>query len=214
MIKGIMEEYTDIGAVTPEALNISTKSRRLISQMIGDETFEDRIKQRCVIATGDPNVAEIMRFQGHPVEAGFEALRNRAPIFVDIKMVQAGILKIGHNSPIEIILGQGDDIAKDLGITRTSAGVMALKERLTGSIVVIGNAPSSLLTLCDLMERKKVLPRLVIGVAVGFVNAKESKERLREIDVPSISVVGTRGGTPIAVAAMNEIINDYARNAL
>jgi precorrin-8X/cobalt-precorrin-8 methylmutase len=213
MIKGIMDDYTDIGAVTSEALDISTKSRRLISQMIGDETIEDRIRQRCVIATGDPSVAEIMRFQGQPAEAGFDALRNREPIFVDIKMVHAGILKIGHNSPVELIIGQGDDIAKELGITRTSAGVMALQERLSGSIVVIGNAPSSLLTLCDLMEKKKVLPKLVIGVPVGFVNAKESKQRLREIDVPSISVVGTRGGTPIAVAAMNEIINAYARNA-
>ncbi|MDD4652494.1 MAG: precorrin-8X methylmutase, partial [Methanothrix sp.] len=65
---------------------------------------------------------------------------------------------------------------------------------------------------CDLMEAKKVLPRLVIGAAVGFVNAAESKERLREIDVPSISTKGTRGGTPIAVAAINEIINTYARS--
>lgn len=211
MIKGIMEEYTDIGAVTPEALEISTKSRRLISQMIGDETFEDRIKQRCVIATGDPSVAEIMRFRGNTEEAGIEALEKNVPIFVDIKMVQAGILKKGHNSPIETILGQGDLLAQKLGITRTSAGVLALQERLSGSIVIIGNAPSSLLTLCELIEAKKVLPRLVIGVPVGFVNAAESKERLREIDVPSISVVGTRGGTPIAVAAMNEIINAYAR---
>ena len=213
MIKGIMEDYTDIGAVTPEALEISTKSRRLISKMIGDETFEDRIKQRCVIATGDPSVAEILRFQGKPEEAGMQALKNKAPIFVDINMVQAGILKKGHECPIETIIGQGDAVAKETGATRTSAGVTALQDRLSGSIVVIGNAPSSLLTLCDLMEKKKVFPRLVIGVPVGFVNAAESKERLREIDVPSISVVGTRGGTPIAVAAINEIINAYARAA-
>lgn len=211
MIKGIMEEYTDIGAVTPEALEISTKSRRLISQMIGDETFEDRIRQRCVIATGDPGVADIMRFRGNAEKAGIGALDKNAPIFVDITMVQAGILKKGHNSPIETILGQGDDLAQKLGITRTSAGVLALSERLSGSIVIIGNAPSSLLTLCELIEAGKVLPRLVIGVPVGFVNAAESKEKLREMDVPSISVVGTRGGTPIAVAAMNEIINAYAR---
>jgi precorrin-8X/cobalt-precorrin-8 methylmutase len=61
------------------------------------------------------------------------------------------------------------------------------------------------------MESDRVTPDLVIGVPVGFVNARESKERLREIDVPSISTAGTRGGTPIAVAAINEIINAYAR---
>ena len=206
------EDYTDIGATTPEALEISRKSRRLISEMIGDCTFEDRIKQRCVIATGDPSVAEILRFHDRPGEAGLQALEKRAPIFVDIKRVQAGVLKKGHNSPIEAFIGQGDALAEALGITRTSAGVMALQEKLSGSIVVIGNAPSALLTLCELMEKGKVLPRLVIGAAVGFVNAAESKERLREIDVPSISTAGTRGGTPIAVAAINEIINAYARS--
>jgi precorrin-8X/cobalt-precorrin-8 methylmutase len=207
----MMEDYTDIGATTPEALEISRKSRNLISEMIGDGTLEDRIKQRCVIATGDPSVADILRFLDRPGEAGLLALERGAPIFVDIKMVLAGVLKKGHNSPIEAFIGQGDALAEAQGITRTSAGVMALQEKLSGSIIVIGNAPSALLTLCDLMEAGKVLPRLVIGAAVGFVNAAESKERLREIDVPSISTTGTRGGTPIAVAAINEIINAYAR---
>ncbi len=207
----MMEDYTDIGATTPEALEISRKSRRLISEMIGDDTFEDKIKQRCVIATGDPSVADILRFHDRPAEAGMRALENEAPIFVDIKMVEAGVLKKGHNSPIVAFIGRGDALAAAQGITRTSAGVIALQEKLSGSIVVIGNAPSALLTLCDLIESKKVLPRLVIGTAVGFVNAAESKERLREIDVPSISTAGTRGGTPIAVAAINEIINTYAR---
>ncbi len=212
MTKGIMEGYTDIGAQTPQAMEISKKSRRLISQMIGDESLEDQIKQRCVIATGDPSVAEIMRFQGHPDRAGLEALRESSPIFVDINMVRAGVLKKGHKSPIEVILGAGDELARKLGVTRTSAGVMALQERLHGSIVVIGNAPSALLTLCQLIESGKAIPRMVIGVPVGFVNAAESKELLREMDVPSISTVGTRGGTPIAVAAINEIINAYARS--
>ena len=208
----MMEDYTDIGATTPEALEISRKSRLLISAMIGDGTLEDRIKQRCVIATGDPSVADILRFQGRPGEAGLQALEKEAPIFVDIKMVQAGVLKKGHNSPIEAFIGQGDALAKAEGITRTSAGVMALQDKLSGSIIVIGNAPSALLTLCDLIEARKIMPRLVIGAAVGFVNAAESKERLREIDVPSISTAGTRGGTPIAVAAINEVINAYARS--
>jgi precorrin-8X/cobalt-precorrin-8 methylmutase len=207
----MMEEYTDIGATTPEALRISRKSRKLISEMVGDKTLEDRITQRCVIATGDPAVAEILRFQKSPAEAGLKALENGAPIFVDIKMVKAGVLKKGHNSMVETFIGQGDDLALAKGITRTSAGVMSLKEKLSGSVVVIGNAPSALLTLCDLMDSGQASPELVIGVPVGFVNAAESKERLRGIDVPSISTVGTRGGTPIAVAALNEIINTYAR---
>ncbi len=209
----MIENYTDIGATTTEAMQISRKSRMLISELIGDNSLEDRIRQRCVIATGDPAVAEILRFQNSPAEAGLRALQKGAPIFVDIKMMQAGVVKKGHQSEIEIMIGQGDEQAEALGITRSSAGVLALKERLSGSIIAIGNAPSALLTLCELMESGEVLPELVIGAPVGFVNAAESKERLRKINVPSVSVVGTRGGTPIAVAALNEIINTYARNS-
>jgi precorrin-8X/cobalt-precorrin-8 methylmutase len=209
---GMTEEYTDIGATTPEAMEISRKSRRLISELVGDETPDDRIRQRCVIATGDPSVAKILKLLNSPIDAGFKALEAGAKIFVDIRMVEAGVVKKGHKSGIVTFIGKGDDIASSKGITRTSAGVLALQEELTGSIVVIGNAPSALLTLCDLIESGKAKPALVIGVPVGFVNASESKERLREMAVPSISTVGTRGGTPIAVAAINEIINLYARH--
>lgn len=208
----MIEEYTDIGATTPEAMEISKKSRRLISELIGDETPEDRIRQRCVIATGDPSVAEILKFLHDPVDAGLKALEAGAKIFVDIRMVEAGVVKKSHKSDVVTFIGKGDDLATSKGITRTSAGVMALQDELTGSIVVIGNAPSALLTLCDLIESEKAKPALVIGAPVGFVNASESKEKLREIVVPSISTVGTRGGTPIAVAAINEIINMYARH--
>lgn len=210
--KKMDEDYTDIGATTPEALEISKKSRKLISELIGDASPEDRIRQRCVIATGDPSVAEILRFVHDPVKAGLEALEEGARILVDIRMVEAGVVKKGHNCAVTSFIGSGDDLARERGITRTSAGVLALQEEVTGSIVVIGNAPSALLTLCDLMDSGKARPRLVVGVPVGFVNAAESKERLRNIAVPSISTAGTRGGTPIAVASMNEIINMFVRS--
>ena len=206
-----MDKYTDIGATTPEALEISRKSRQLISELVGDRSVEDKIRQRCVIATGDPGVADILRFKNDPVNAGLKALGNQAPILVDIMMVKSGVVKKGHNSRIETFIDKGDLLAQERGITRSSAGVLALREELDGSIVVIGNAPSALLTLCGLIQEGQARPELVIGVPVGFVNAAESKELLRTLDVPSISVVGTRGGTPIAVAALNEIINIHAR---
>ena len=74
---------------------------------------------------------------------------------------------------------------------------------------MIGNAPSALLTVCRMISEGNV-PSLVVGTPVGFVNAAESKEMLRSIDIPSISTEGTRGGTPVAVAAINEIITMYA----
>ncbi len=203
----IEKKYSDLGAVTPEAKKIYNKSRSLIAGIVGDKNPEDKIRQRCVIATGDPAVAEILRFRNDPVNAGLAALEAAAAIYVDIKMVEAGVVKKGHNSPIITAIGRGDDLAEREGITRTSAGFRELAGELSGSIVVIGNAPSALLTVCEMIEKGEAEPALVIGVPVGFVNAAESKERLRKIDLPSISTEGTRGGTPIAVAAINEIIN-------
>ncbi|MFB3766207.1 MAG: precorrin-8X methylmutase [Methanotrichaceae archaeon] len=205
------ESYTDIGATTQEALEISRKSRLIISDLIGDSTTEDRIRQRCVIAAGDPSVSEILKFCHDPVQAGLKALENGTRIFTDIKMVETGIVKKGHHSAVMTLLGTGDDLALEKGITRTSAGVLAFQNELSDAIVVIGNAPSALMSLCELIKSGISEPALVIGTPVGFVNADKSKELLRELDVPSISTVGTRGGTPIAVAAINEIINMYAR---
>jgi len=205
------KDYTDIGATTSEAMTISRKSRQIISDLIGDFSLEDRIRQRCVIAAGDPNVSEILEFRHDPVQAGLRALKEGARIFTDIKMVEIGIVKKGHRSAVTTLLGAGDDLALNSGITRTSAGVFALQNELSGAIMVMGNAPSALMALCELIESGKIKPALVIGTPVGFVNADRSKERLRATEVPSVSTVGTRGGTPIAVAAINEIINMHSR---
>lgn len=202
--------YTDIGADTPEGYAISRTSRELARKTIGDAGPFDRIRQRCSIAVGDFAMADLMRFTGDPVQAGLAALQDGAPIYTDIRMVQTGIQKKGHHSQVTCILDTYSS-SDTGGKTRTSAALMALGERLTGSIVVIGNAPSALLVLCDLIQHG-IRPALVIGTPVGFVNAAESKALLRTLDIPSISNEGTRGGTPVAVAAMNEIITMYAES--
>lgn len=199
----------DSGARTEEAKAIYMKSRTMIQELIGNKTPEDRFRQRCVIATGDLSVADIMRFMHDPIPAGMEAIKKGAPIFVDISMVKAGITKAGHKSEIICVLGEDPDaeIANKYGITRTSAGFLAARDRLDGSIIAIGNAPSALIMVCKLIE-KGVRPALIIGLPVGFVNAAESREMVRNltIPIPSISCVGTRGGTPMAVACVNELV--------
>jgi len=200
--------YIDPGADTPEGYQISRTSRALARQVIGDRTVEDRIRQRCAIAVGDFVMADLVRFQGDTVAAGLDALGRGAPIITDIHMVQMGIRKKEHTSEVLCALDFGAEISAERGITRSSAGFIALRPRLDGSIVVIGNAPSSLLSLCE-MIREGVRPALVIGMPVGFVNAAESKEELRGLDIPSITTQGTRGGTPPAVAAMNEIVTIF-----
>ncbi|MDD1705503.1 MAG: precorrin-8X methylmutase [Methanoregulaceae archaeon] len=201
--------YTDLGASTAEALEISRASRALARERIGDADYEDRIRQRCSIAVGDFSMAGLLRFHKKPVEAGLAALSLSAPLITDIRMVQVGIQKKGHTSPVLCALDYGAEMASAQGITRSRAGIQALGDKLEGSVIVIGNAPSALLAVCDLV-RDGCRPALVIGTPVGFVKASESKEELRTLDIPSVSNEGTRGGTPVAVAAINEIITIYA----
>jgi len=173
--------------------------------MVGNDTPEDRVRQRCSVAVGDFAMADLLRFRADPVPATIRALKSGAPIITDIRMVQVGIQKKGHKSEIFCALDFGSGIAQERGITRSSAGFLALRDRLAGSVVVIGNAPSALLTVCDMVQ-DGIRPAVVIGTPVGFVNAAESKALLRTLDIPSVSTEGTRGGTPVAVAAINECI--------
>jgi precorrin-8X/cobalt-precorrin-8 methylmutase len=195
----------DFGARTREAKEINEKSWSIVRDIVKGDTPQDRIIQRCVIATGDTAFSELMRFNNDPINAGIEAIKNGAPIFTDIRMAQVGITKLGHTCEIRCVLDEGLGIAEKTGVTRTSAGFMALEDELNGAIIVIGNAPSAALTVCKMIE-DGLHPSLLVATPVGFVNAAESKELVRTLDVPSITCVGTRGGTPVAVAVVNELV--------
>lgn len=195
------------GATTPEAMTIAEAGRAVARDIVGDSSPEDKIRQRCVIATGDPGFKDLLVFRHDPLRAGLDAISAWAPIYTDIRMVRTGIIKTGHNCEVMCVLDTegSDDLAQDMGITRTSSGFLTVGKDLQDSIVVIGNAPSSAITVCR-MVAYGIRPALIIAVPVGFVNAAGSKERIRELDVPSITCTGTRGGTPVAVACINEMI--------
>ncbi|PWB50088.1 MAG: precorrin-8X methylmutase [Candidatus Methanoperedenaceae archaeon] len=201
----------EFGARTREAKEINEKSWSIVKSIVKGNTSEDRIRQRCVIATGDTAFAEIMRFDNDPVNAGINAIRNGQSIFTDIRMAQVGITKRGHKCDVRCVLDEGAEIARKIGVTRTSAGFMALEEELEGAIIVIGNAPSAALTVCRMID-EGVRPALLVATPVGFVNAAESKEKVRTLLVPSITCVGTRGGTPVAVAVVNELVEIQFKN--
>ncbi|HMB45428.1 MAG TPA: precorrin-8X methylmutase [Candidatus Methanoperedens sp.] len=202
----------EFGARTREAKEINEKSWSIVQSIVKGNTPEDRIRQRCVIATGDTAFAEIMRFDNDPVNAGINAIRNGRSIFTDIRMAQVGITRRGHKCDVRCVLDEGDDIARKTGVTRTSAGFMALETELDGAIIVIGNAPSAALTVCRMID-EGLRPALLVATPVGFVNAAESKEKVRTLLVPSITCVGTRGGTPVAVAVVNELVEIQFKNA-
>lgn len=201
----IIANCIDSGARTEEAKAIYETSRRIAREIVGDNTPEDRIRQRCVVSTGDPQFKDLMQFRHDPIQAGIEAIQAGAPIFTDITMVEAGITKKGHKCPITCVLKHGAELAQMHQITRTSAGFLDIGNELEGSIVVIGNAPSAAITVCRLVEQG-IRPALIVATPVGFVNAAESKELVRTIGIANITCTGTRGGTPIAVSVVNELV--------
>jgi precorrin-8X/cobalt-precorrin-8 methylmutase len=158
------------------------------------------------MATGDPAFKDLLRFTNNPINAGVEAIKRGVLIYTDIMMVKTGISRevAAFGSEVVCWLAQ-DEASLEQNVTRASTGFRKLGEKLAGSIVVIGNAPSAALTLADMVD-ERIIPALIIATPVGFVNAAESKENIRRLAVPSITTVGTRGGTPVAVALINALI--------
>jgi precorrin-8X/cobalt-precorrin-8 methylmutase len=109
---------------------------------------------------------------------------------------------------VECLMGDEDTaaLAKELGVTRAHAAMNLAAPMLRGGIAMIGNAPTALIRLLELMDQGKAAPALIVGMPVGFVNAAESKELLLpRKDVPYITVQGRKGGTTLAAAAVNAL---------
>jgi precorrin-8X/cobalt-precorrin-8 methylmutase len=104
-------------------------------------------------------------------------------------------------------------VARDEGGTRSAHAIRLIGRRLHEAIVAIGNSPTALFALIDLITKKKVAPTVVIGMPVGFVQAREAKEELMELDIPYISIVGTRGGSALAAATINALLGLAKRSA-
>lgn len=194
------------GALTEEARRISERSQEIVRGIVGDESPEGKLKQRVVMATGDPAFKDLLRFTNNPIYSGVEAIKAGVPIYTDIMMVKMGISRevAVFGSEVVCWLAQ-DEASLEQNLTRASTGFRKLGKKLDRSIVVIGNAPSAALTLADMVD-ETIIPALIIATPVGFVNAAESKENIRRLAVPSITTVGTRGGTPVAVALVNALI--------
>lgn len=138
------------------------------------------------------------------------ALRAGAPILCDTRMVAAGITRRRLPAGNDVLCTLDDrrvsGLARELGTTRTAAAVELWRERLAGSLVVIGNAPTALFRLLELLAAGHPRPAAVIGVPVGFVGAAESKDALAAAgELEFLIVRGRRGGSAIAAAAVNAL---------
>jgi len=173
---------------------------------------ETKIYSRIIHAAGDPDYANHIRIHPEAVAAGIEAFRSGADVYCDVEMVRTGInrrklAELGGQTHCLIADESIAAKAKEAGITRAMAAIRTFGERLHGSVVAIGNAPTALFELLKLMRETSVRPGLIIGVPVGFVGAAESKELLAaESPVPYITVAGNKGGSPIAAATTNALL--------
>nr|WP_269438208.1 precorrin-8X methylmutase [Phosphitispora fastidiosa] len=172
---------------------------------------ERQIVRRIVHTTGDPEIAELVKIHPDAVASGLQAMREGKTIFTDVQMLRSGIspVKLEQFGIETMCLIKDPEVAaeaKRTGKTRAMIAMAKAAPKLDGGIIAIGNAPTALFELCEMIQRGELRPALVVGTPVGFVGAKESKEVLVETPVPYITVTGTRGGSTIAVAALNALL--------
>lgn len=165
---------------------------------------------RLVHACARPEIAAEIAASPNAVAAGIDALSRRAPIVVDSRMTAAGITRafLPANVDVVCILDEASVAARTeaCATTRSATGIDAVADRLGGSIVAIGNAPTALFRLLEVAAADpRMRPALVLGFPVGFVGAAESKAALIASDLPFIALKGAFGGSALAAAAVNAL---------
>ena len=175
------------------------------------EPREHYVLCRIVRAEGDPAIAEFVRFSPGSLDSGLAALRNSSDVVTDVRMVEMGISKAllsrqGVATRCLIDVPEVAERARREGTTRSVAAVRELAPHLNGAVVAVGNAPTALLALLDLVDAGEVSPALVIGMPVGFVACPESKVELVRREVPYVTIMGRRGGSSAAAATVNALL--------
>lgn len=173
----------------------------------------ERVVVRMIHTSGCVDLSADVALSADFASAAQRALRAGAPILCDANMIASGITRARLPAQNEIICALGDArvpaLARELGTTRSAAAISLLRERLDGAVVAIGNAPTALFRLLELLDETPARPAAVIGVPVGFVGAAESKLALeRDGRAPFLVVRGRRGGSALAVAAINALASD------
>ncbi|HIQ38342.1 MAG TPA: precorrin-8X methylmutase [Desulfocapsa sulfexigens] len=202
-----------------EPLKIEAESFRIIEKefdertgLTADEINPDEfaVIRRVIHATGDFSFANRIRFHPDAIQAGLDAIRSGKNILTDVNMAAAGISRnllapYGGKIICRVADPEIAKIAVEKGLTRSQTAIETGMRDNVG-IIAIGNAPTALITVMNLIAAGTITPDLIIGVPVGFVNAEESKEILLEKTYPYISCTGRKGGTTVSVAIVNAIL--------
>lgn len=198
-----------------EPMTIENRSMELIAPHLAELHLDERetkLYSRLIHASGDVGYAPITRVHPQAIDAAIAALKRGVDIYTDVEMVRTGINKkklASFGGTVHCLVADPDVAAraKADGITRSMVAMRTFGKDMDGSIVAIGNAPTALFEVLRLVREEGIRPACIVGIPVGFVGAAESKAELAANDiVPYITVEGSKGGSPIAAAAVNALM--------
>ncbi len=204
----LMRPYEkDPAAIYDQSFAIVRREARL-------ERFEPGLRElvvRLVHACGMVEVADRLAYSENAFHAGRNALKNGAPILCDCQMVASGVIRRNLPAENEVVVTLNEqgipELASQIGNTRSAAAVELWRDRIEGSVVAIGNAPTALFHLLELLDQGWPRPAVILGFPVGFVGAAESKAELAGAPrgCEFVALRGRRGGSAMAAAAVNAL---------
>ena len=204
-----MYEYEKDGA---EIYRRSFATIRAETDLAGLPEDVARVAVRMVHACGQVDLVEDLAFSPDVVVRAREALDAGAPVLCDAEMVASGVTRRRLPKDNDVVCTLNDPrtpgLAADLSTTRTAAALELWRDRLDGAVVAIGNAPTALFHLLEMVAAGAPRPAAVLGIPVGFIGAVESKDALAASDLEHLVVRGRRGGSAITAAAVNAIASD------
>jgi len=208
-----MDFRTEFKPLTVQPQEIEDMSFQIITDELGEHPFSEeqfKVVQRVIHASADFDLGRSLVFHPDAVQAGIAAIRSGKKVVADVQMVQVGISKNRiekYGGEVNVYISDRDvmEEAKRLNTTRAIISMRKAIKEAEGGIYCIGNAPTALLELIRLVKEGEAKPGLIIGMPVGFVSAAESKDELAKLDIPFITNIGRKGGSPVTVAALNAI---------
>lgn len=200
-------------------MDIETRSFAIITELLGERKIDpenELVLKRVIHTSADFDYADNLVFSEHAVAKGIAALRGGCDIVTDTQMAKAGINKtiLGRlGGQVHCFMSDADvaEEAKARGVTRATVSMERAVALEKPCIFAIGNAPTALVALHELMAAGKIHPALILGVPVGFVNVVESKELILGDEVPYIVARGRKGGSNVAAAICNAMLYQIMR---
>ena len=199
--------------VSPQTIEAESFVKiRELTNLEGLSREQQQVVMRVVHSVGIPEVAEHVRFSADACDSGLAALARNANILCDVEMVKQGVTKRMIKAEPLCFLNNPRtvELAKSSGETRSMAALQLWQDYIKGSVVIIGNAPTALFRLLEMIEQGGPKPALIIGMPVGFVGAAESKQALWDVHealgIECITLLGRMGGSAVSAATCNALL--------